>query len=53
MKDKIETSKRPAAYLVTDGRLYVDKPFLSLEQAEASVKERQDGAVIVPLYRGE
>lgn len=39
-----------AAYLVTEGRLYRDKVFLSLQAAEESVSSRNDGAEIKPLY---
>lgn len=39
-----------AAYLVTEGRLYRDKVFLSLPAAEESVSSRNDGAKIKPLY---
>ncbi|WP_186194435.1 Lar family restriction alleviation protein [Burkholderia gladioli] len=37
------------AYLVTGGRIFKDKPFLSKEAAEQSVRERNDGASIKPL----
>jgi hypothetical protein len=47
-----ESRGDPAAYLVTGGKAYVDKPFVSKDQAERSVVERKDGATVVPLYRG-
>lgn len=41
----------PVAYLVCDGRLYQDRAFLSSSTAQISVKDRNDGAEIKPLYR--
>ncbi len=41
----------PVAHLVCDGRLYQDRAFLSFSTAQISVKDRNDGAEIKPLYR--
>jgi hypothetical protein len=38
------------AWLVTGGRMFVDRAFISRKAAENSVAERKDGATIVPLY---
>ncbi|WP_183070287.1 hypothetical protein [Salmonella enterica] len=39
----------PVAYLVCNGRLYQDRPFLDLSTARKSVKGRNDGAEIKAL----
>ncbi|EDW6483185.1 hypothetical protein GVX19_004648 [Salmonella enterica] len=39
----------PVAYLVCNGRLYQDRPFLDLSTARKSVKDRNDGAEIKAL----
>lgn len=39
----------PVAYLVSGGRVYVDKAFVSKDTAEHSVRERDDGASMKPL----
>lgn len=39
----------PVAYLVCNGRLYQDRPFLSLSAARISVNDRNDGAEIRAL----
>lgn len=41
----------PVAYLVCNGRLYQDRPHLSLSSAQLAVKDRGDGSEVVPLYR--
>ncbi|AXF58190.1 hypothetical protein DVA43_00740 [Leclercia sp. W6] len=41
----------PVAHLVCNGRLYQDRAFLSFSTAQISVKDRNDGAEIKPLYR--
>jgi hypothetical protein len=38
------------AWLVTGGRMFVDRAFTSRKAAENSVAERKDGATVVPLY---
>lgn len=40
---------RVVAWMVADGRLYVDTVYPSLERAEKSQQSRNDGAVIKPL----
>lgn len=45
-----ETKAEPDAYLVSGGKLYRDKSFLSLAAAEESVRSRNDGAEIKRLY---
>ncbi|WP_276642933.1 DUF551 domain-containing protein [Siccibacter turicensis] len=44
--------QEPVAYLVCNGRLYQDRPFLTLSTAKNSVNDRNDGADIKPLYAG-
>ncbi|WP_234775228.1 Lar family restriction alleviation protein [Paraburkholderia tropica] len=39
----------PAAWLVTSGKKFVDKPFLSETAADRSIAERNDGARKIPL----
>lgn len=41
---------KPAAWLVTGGRAFVDRAFIQQDGAEKSVSERKDGAKVVPLY---
>jgi len=38
------------AWLVTKGRIFKDRAFISKQGAENSRDERNDGAVVVPLY---
>lgn len=44
-----KASAEPVAYLVCNGRLYQDRPFLSLSAARISVNDRNDGAEIKAL----
>lgn len=41
----------PAAWLVTGGRLYKDRSYDSLREAEIAAANRKDGSVVVPLSR--
>lgn len=43
----------PQAFLVTQGRVFQDRVFLTMKAAEASVATRNDGAVIRPLVFGD
>ena len=40
----------PSAWLVADGKTFVNKPFSHEAQADMSIKERNDGARKLPLY---
>lgn len=40
----------PAAWLVHGGKTFRDKPFMDKAQAERSVAERNDGAMVSPLH---
>lgn len=40
----------PVAWLVSGGRIFVDKPFLSQGAALRNASERNDGSAVVPLY---
>lgn len=46
---KAAMDSEPVAYLVCNGRLYQDRPFLSLSAARISVNDRNDGAEIRAL----
>ncbi|EIV2085473.1 hypothetical protein A8C14_003379 [Klebsiella aerogenes] len=49
LQERRKTAAEPAAYLVCNGRLYQDRPFLSLSAARISVNDRNDGAEIKAL----
>ena len=42
--------EEPAAWLAHGGKTYRDKPFMDKAQAEKSVTERTDGAMVSPLH---
>lgn len=44
-------SDTPDAWLVTDGRLYLDKAFINKQHAENAISDRKDGSRLEPLYR--
>ncbi|ECG1137307.1 hypothetical protein AG28_26445, partial [Salmonella enterica subsp. enterica] len=48
-REQIRRKTEPVAYLVCNGRLYQDRPFLDLSTARKSVKDRNDGAEIKAL----
>ncbi|EPN9890819.1 TPA: hypothetical protein NRM86_001198 [Klebsiella pneumoniae] len=49
LQERRKASAEPVAYLVCNGRLYQDRPFLSLSAARISVNDRNDGAEIKAL----
>ncbi len=49
LQERRKTAAEPAAYLVCNGRLYQDRPFLNLSAARISVNDRNDGAEIKAL----
>ncbi|HHT1412548.1 TPA: hypothetical protein ACTYDK_005410 [Klebsiella michiganensis] len=49
LHERRKASAEPVAYLVCNGRLYQDRPFLSLSAARISVNDRNDGAEIKAL----
>nr|WP_240315174.1 hypothetical protein [Salmonella enterica] len=48
-REQIRRKNEPVAYLVCNGHLYQDRPFLDLSTARKSVKDRNDGAEIKAL----
>lgn len=48
-REQIRRKNEPVAYLVCNGHLYQDRPFLDLSTACKSVKDRNDGAEIKAL----
>ncbi|EHK5480285.1 hypothetical protein NU090_004162 [Salmonella enterica] len=48
-RERIRRKTEPVAYLVCNGHLYQDRPFLDLSTARKSVKDRNDGAEIKAL----
>ncbi|MDJ4401667.1 hypothetical protein QUR37_21245 [Salmonella enterica] len=48
-REQILRKNEPVAYLVCNGHLYQDRPFLDLSTARKSVKDRNDGAEIKAL----
>lgn len=48
-RGQIRRKNEPVAYLVCNGHLYQDRPFLDLSTARKSVKDRNDGAEIKAL----
>ncbi|ELV9858512.1 hypothetical protein ACCI27_002697 [Salmonella enterica] len=48
-REQIRRKTEPVAYLVCNGCLYQDRPFLDLSTARKSVKDRNDGAEIKAL----
>ncbi|EDT6512387.1 hypothetical protein NU118_000324 [Salmonella enterica] len=48
-REQIRRKTEPVAYLVCNGHLYQDRPFLDLSTARKSVKDRNDGAEIKAL----
>ncbi|EAT2264947.1 hypothetical protein V4B14_003121 [Salmonella enterica] len=48
-RERIRRENEPVAYLVCNGHLYQDRPFLDLSTARKSVKDRNDGAEIKAL----
>lgn len=49
LQERRKADSEPVAYLVCNGRLYQDRPFLSLSAARISVNDRNDGAEIKAL----
>jgi hypothetical protein len=47
----LSVDAQPVAWLVTGGKTFVDKPFLTEAHADKSIAERKDGARKVPLGR--
>ncbi|MBH3138801.1 hypothetical protein I5M99_18520 [Serratia marcescens] len=53
MDNKLSELSKPKAFVVTSGTLYQDRAFTDKSTAERSKADRNDGAVVEPLYSQE
>ncbi len=53
MDNKLSELSNPKAFVVTGGKMYQDRAFTDKSTAERSKADRNDGAVIEPLYSQE
>ena len=47
----MQQQENPVAWLVTGGNVFVDRVFMSESHAIESATSREDGAIVVALYR--